>query len=349
MRIYFYLFLSFIFSSCANIVTPNGGRIDMEPPICIEKYKKIKLNSNKESTLTYVFNENIREHKFIGNFHISPPINKTSYTISENILEISIKDSINANLNYEVNLGNCIKDITEGNILKKFNDKITNLDSIESKINISKLQIVLKNSLDNTYEKDHWVLLYKSTIPDSLIFKITPNYVSKSTDGYFFLNNIVNGKYKIVSLSGDDYIYNENEIISFSNKLITTSIDTMITLYSFNPLHKLDTMKIIKDTMISDGGNLTLKSNLSGNIIVQLTKGDKVFLEKKFENTSYFNLQNIETGEYHIRAFLDNNTNGYWDSGSYYEMKQPEKMYHFNEIITIRSNWDLEIEWIIEE
>ena len=346
MKLYFYIFTLFIFSSCANMVAPTGGAKDKEAPNCIEHFHQIVKNKKHESKLTYVFDERILEHKFVGNFYISPPLNGVSHKIKGNVLEIIIKDSIPPNLHYEVSFGNCIKDLTEGNILTEFIDEIY---TFNKEINLHPLEVFLQNSLINEDEKDHWVLLYNSEIPDSLVFKTTPNYVSKSASGYFVFNNIIDGSYKIVSLSGDDYTYHEDEIISFSDKVIVAGADTTIDLFTFNPLYKIDSTEIVKDTIKTEGGNLTLKSDFSGNIIVQLMKGNKVILQEIFKNTTDFRLKNIKTGEYTIRAFQDENENGYWDTGSFMEKKQAEKSYHYYEKITIRSNWDLELDWFIVE
>lgn len=220
----------------------------------------------------------------------------------------------------------------------------------EIKINLHFLDGWIHSSLTNEVEKEHWVLLYNSEIPDSLVFKTIPNYVSKTNkDGYFDFNNIIDGNYKIVSLSGEDYIYHEDEILSFSDKLIITGTDTTIDLFTFNPLHEIDSSEIVKDTTIVESGNLTLKSDFSGNIIVHLLKGDKVVLQENFKNTSSFTLKNIPTGEYSVRAFSDKNNNGFWDTGSFTEKRQAEEMRHYFEKITIRENWDLELEWFITE
>ena len=168
-------------------------------------------------------------------------------------------------------------------------------------------------------------------------------------DGYFVINNIIDGSYKVVSLSGDDYTYHEDEIISLSDKVIVAGIDTSMELYTFNPLYKIDSTEIVKDTTITEGGSLTLKADFSGNIIVQLLKGGKVIVQYYFENTTDFTLKNIPTGTYTIRAFSDKNKNGFWDSGSWKDKKQGEKTNIYHEKITIRENWDLELDWIIGE
>lgn len=74
-----------------------------------------------------------------------------------------------------------------------------------------------------------------------------------------------------------------------------------------------------------------------------------MIIQENFKNTTEFNLKNIQTGEYTIRAFQDKNENGYWDIGNFSQKKQAEKTYHFHDKITIRSNWDLELEWFTVE
>ena len=347
MKLYFSIFIVLLFSGCANIVPPNGGEKDITPPNCIDRYQNIVKNKKHESNLTYVFDEKIQEHKFFGNFYISPPLNEVSHKIKGNTLEIIIKDFIDPNIQYEVSLGNCIKDFTEGNILTEFIDEIY---IFNKEINLHPLEVFLQKSLTHEDEKEHWVLLYNSEISDSLIFTITPDYVGKTDkNGYLFFNNIIDGSYKIVSVSGEDYIYHDGEIISFTDKEIVAGVDTTIDLYTFNPLQKIDSTEITKDTTITEGGNLTFKSDFSGNIVVQILKENKVIIQENFKNTTEFNLKNIQTGEYTIRAFQDKNENGYWDIGNFSQKKQAEKTYHFHDKITIRSNWDLELEWFTVE
>ena len=350
MKLYFSIFIVLLFTGCANMVAPTGGEKDKEAPVNIDHYQHIEINNNKESKLTYVFDERIQEHKFVGNFYISPPLNGVSHNIKGNSLEIIIKDSIPPNLNYEVSFGNCIKDLTEGNILTEFIDEFLSYDENNLIIHNYVFEGFIQNSLSQEDEKNHWILLYNSDIPDSLIFKSTPNYVCKTNkDGYFIFNNIIDGSYKVVSLSGDDYIYHEEEILSFSDKTIVAGVDTSIELYTFNPLYKIDSTEIVKDTTITEGGSLTFKSDFNGDIIVQLLKGDKVIVQEYFESTTDFILKNIPTGEYTIRAFSDENKNGFWDSGSWKDRKQAEITSIYHEKITIRENWDLELDWLIGE
>ena len=113
MKLYLSIFIVLLFNGCANIVAPTGGKKDKEAPHCIDHFHQIEIDNNKESKLTYVFDEIIQEHKFVGNFYISPPLNGVSHKVKGNVLEIIIKDYIDTNLHYELSFGNCIKDLTD--------------------------------------------------------------------------------------------------------------------------------------------------------------------------------------------------------------------------------------------
>ena len=182
------------------------------------------------------------------NFYCSPPLKEVSYNIKGKEMYITITDDLSSDLNYVVSLNNCIKDVTEGNILEKLEYTIPTKDST---INFYCLSSKIENSLTKEAEKNHWVLVYNSDVPDSLIFKISPNYLSKTNkNGFVHFNNLVEGSYKITSISGEDYIYQEEDIISFSDKLIVAGKDTVVNLFTFDPLYKIDSTEIVKDTTI---------------------------------------------------------------------------------------------------
>ena len=346
MKFTLHIIVLLFLSSCANIVSPTGGKKDSEAPKLLNSTSYINTNSSEKDIL-FEFDERIQEHLFVVNFYCSPPLKEVSHKVNGKEIYITITDNISSDLKYTISLNNCIKDITEGNILEELEYIISPKDTT---INFYRLAVKIENSLIKEAEKSYWVLLYNSDVPDSLIFKITPNYVSKTDkNGFANFNNLTEGKYKTTSLSGDDYIYHEDDIISFSDELIIAGADTTIDLFTFDPLYKIDSSEIVKDTTITEGGSLTLKSDFSGNIIVQLLKGSKVYIQETFERTTDFTLKNIPTGEYTLRAFSDENGNTFWDSGSWVEKRQAEKMHYYFEKITVRENWDLELEWFIEE
>ncbi len=54
-------------------------------------------------------------------------------------------------------------------------------------------------------------------------------------------------------------------------------------------------------------------------------------------------------GKYRLRAFVDNNKNGKWDTGFYLKHRQPEKVFLCPDEINLRSNWEVEVKWEIKE
>jgi hypothetical protein len=76
-------------------------------------------------------------------------------------------------------------------------------------------------------------------------------------------------------------------------------------------------------------------------LVVQLFKSNK-FIEARaidtIQTNIVFNLLN--PGEYNISVVFDENGNGEWDTGSFFENKQPEKIIVFPQKFTLRANWD---------
>jgi len=344
MKFYEYILIILIFSSCANIVPPTGGLKDTSPPVLLSNLN-ILNNESKLEKVILTFDENIQMHHW-QNFYISPPLDNIDYKIRGKQIIINFNSNLSSEYIYWLSLSKCIKDLTEGNIISNLE---FNLKENKNKIS-ENIKVSVKNSFTNQFEENHWVLLYPFMTSDSSVFNSKPLYLSKTKlNGIAEFNNINGGSYKLVSISGDDYFYHEDELISFSDSLIEAGKDTLINLYCFNPLQITDTLESYTDTTSQTRGSLMLNTNISGNIIVQLINGNKVVLEEYFYNTNLLKLKNISTGVYDIRLFFDRNNNLFWDSGSFTERYQPEKMYYYPEKITIRENWDLELEWIIEE
>ena len=95
---------------------------------------------------------------------------------------------------------------------------------------------------------------------------------------------------------------------------------------------------------IADYGNLTL--SLNGNtivypIIVQLTneKGD---LQREIyaSGPQEYVFNNLNPGKYQARVIFDMNGNGKWDTGSFLEHRQPEKISYYPTLIELRANWE---------
>jgi uncharacterized protein (DUF2141 family) len=114
-----------------------------------------------------------------------------------------------------------------------------------------------------------------------------------------------------------------------------------------------DSIKIdFKTKELKYYGSLKLYINLpktQGSYIVQLLNDrDMIVNERTISNpeiTESLNYDYLHPNKYRLKLIYDLNGNGKWDSGNYLQGVQPEKVVYNSELITIRSNWDAEVEW----
>ena len=108
------------------------------------------------------------------------------------------------------------------------------------------------------------------------------------------------------------------------------AIDTSINLFAFNPLEVKNDSLTIQDSL-SQMGSLYITCDLINNLMVELSKGEKIFLRESFENNPYIELTNIPQGDYTLKLFVDINNNKRWDTGDFEKERQPEKVFIYPE------------------
>jgi hypothetical protein len=103
-----------------------------------------------------------------------------------------------------------------------------------------------------------------------------------------------------------------------------------------------------------DYGKMALKLTFPkpGHYIVQLLdEKDHVIRENDLDSQGYDMLyyNYLDPAKYALNIVEDSNGNRRWDSGTYLKKAQPEKIRIYHELISIRANWDVEIDWKIKE
>ena len=85
----------------------------------------------------------------------------------------------------------------------------------------------------------------------------------------------------------------------------------------------------------------------SGNVIIQMMdNGDKVVRETTVQDgTAEFYY--VTPKKYYLRAIIDWNKNGIWDTGDYDADRQPEPVYYFHEEIECKAKWDVTRNWAL--
>lgn len=84
--------------------------------------------------------------------------------------------------------------------------------------------------------------------------------------------------------------------------------------------------------------------SLADHPVLQFIQGDDVKFSYTFTNNT-FNAKLFKPGEYEMRIVSDRNRNGVWDTGQFFgEHRQPEKVRRITRKITVKANWDNEVD-----
>lgn len=96
-------------------------------------------------------------------------------------------------------------------------------------------------------------------------------------------------------------------------------------------------------------GSIRLKiTNVKSQVLVQLLKTNEeedVIVQKEIKEDGAVIFDYLAPDKYKVKIIYDENGNGKWDTGSYQDKYQPEKVAYVNEVIKVRSNWDNEKSW----
>ncbi|CAN5199148.1 hypothetical protein BH11BAC6_BH11BAC6_06550 [soil metagenome] len=110
-------------------------------------------------------------------------------------------------------------------------------------------------------------------------------------------------------------------------------------------LSKADTLNF-KTRREGQYGSIRLHFNnldLNKNPVLQLVQ-NKVIVQSIILTGKEWYQKLIEPGQYQLRILFDENKNGIWDPGNFNERRQPEKVQNIPRQITIKSNWDNEVD-----
>jgi hypothetical protein len=93
--------------------------------------------------------------------------------------------------------------------------------------------------------------------------------------------------------------------------------------------------------------NLELTS-VEGQVLVQLLENndtETVLQEKIVNENGKVVFEFLAPEKYKVKVIYDENGDGKWNTGSYQDRTQPERVAYINEVIKVRSNWDNNLSW----
>ena len=233
-------FIAFLIIGCAKRGTPDGGPKDEDPPIFIRSQPANNSSNFDSENIRIYFDEYIKLEKINSQLIVSPPIEKSGYSIfpqsgASKFIDIDLKDSLQKNSTYSFNFGQALVDNNEGNPLPFFKYVFSTGNYIDS-LNISGN---IKDSYNRDTDEFITAMLYPidSLYNDSIIYNGKPLYVSNTLDSTNFkFTNLKKGVYNLIAIKD----YNNNfrydpltEKIAFNKTPITIPSDSLFNLNIF--------------------------------------------------------------------------------------------------------------------
>ncbi len=199
------LILAFI--ACAKISTPSGGPKDRTPPVVVKSVPVNGARNFKGNKINIEFDEYVVLDNINDKFMVSPPMKrKPRVLIRGKNVDVEFDDKLKDSTTYTFYFQDAIKDLNEGNILENYKFVISTgpvIDSLSVTGNVyeaSDLEVPEKTA----------VIMYRE-LADSAVEKHLPEYISRvGQDGYFRIDNIRPGTYKLYSLKDADNSKNYN-------------------------------------------------------------------------------------------------------------------------------------------
>ncbi|WP_379966426.1 Ig-like domain-containing domain [Epilithonimonas sp. UC225_85] len=276
-----WLFASLVLVSCARVGSPIGGAKDSIPPKMIgSNIDTTRINVRRDiKELRIDFDEYITLKDVSKNLIISPPINYTKIIPSSTgnkYLQIQWKDTLQANTTYNFNFGNSIVDLNENNVLPYFNFAFSTGSKLDDLYISGTIADALGND-KNTEGKEKNLVVGLYQVKDTMNYRQKPYYISKAdADGYFELNYLTPGKYRIVGFDDE----NSNSIYDIGKENVAfqkEEID-LVNNISGLKLKAFPSKKTVKykEMTISTGGVTMLFDGKPEKVVVKAVDGKPV-------------------------------------------------------------------------
>ncbi len=88
-----------------------------------------------------------------------------------------------------------------------------------------------------------------------------------------------------------------------------------------------------------------LLSKFDSLVVFQVLDTKDAVLASKPATSKGTLFEYLKPGDYYLRAFIDSNRNGVWDTGDLSKRLQAETVYYYNKKLSLRANWEFEETW----
>ncbi len=226
-----------LFSSCANIIPPSGGKRDSLPPRLVMALPKDSAVNVKSKNITLTFDEFVTLENPQESIIISPYQSATGtplYDYKLRNVTVKLKDSLEPNTTYSINFGDAIKDVNEKNIARGLTYIFSTGDKIDYNTYSGRVILAESGRIDSTLI----VVLHKN-LNDTAVVKNRPRYFTRiNGKGEFKFRNLPEGTFNVFVMPGQgnfSKMYNDSTMMfAFKNSpLLISPLTVPDTLYAF--------------------------------------------------------------------------------------------------------------------
>ncbi|MHA6696520.1 Ig-like domain-containing domain [Chryseobacterium sp. A321] len=231
-KLFFFLGLSLILTSCARVGSPVGGAKDsLAPRFMGSNIDTTRINvPTSLKSLQLNFDEYVTLKDVQRNLTISPPIKIKRILpsmLGNKYVLIEWEEPLLENTTYNLNFGNAITDLNEGNVLSYFNYAFSTGDYLDEtyisgEVKDGMLRTREEDELQPTRKSDYVVGLYQEK--DSMDYRAKPYYITKADpDGYYELNYLTPGIYRLLAFEDE----NQNSVFDAGEEKVAFLKDTI--------------------------------------------------------------------------------------------------------------------------
>ena len=285
-RLFLSSVLILIISACAKISTPSGGLRDRTPPVVVKSVPVAGARNFKGKKLEIVFDEYVVLDNINEKFMVSPPMKKKPRVLTRGKgIDVDFDEKLKDSTTYTFYFQDAIKDLNEANVLQNYQFVLSTGPVIDS---LSVTGYIF--SADNLEVPEKTEIIMYSDLADSAVIRHFPDYITRADqNGYFRIDNVRPGTYRLYGLKDADNSKNYNlpdEEFAFMDSTIVITPEKNF----------LPPPPVIKDTTIVKKG------------AARTTQPGKKGINKKSASTKdTTNLKKVEPpaliGEYQLYQF----------------------------------------------
>lgn len=245
-----------LMGSCASVQQISGGEQDKTAPKLVSASPADRSTGFDAKAILLEFDERIQLERVRDRLLISPPLSEAPDVrlAGPRSVEIGLKAPLEPNTTYTFNLGESVKDLTEGNSAAS----LTYVVSTGTTLDSASVSGLVVNAFTGAMEKDMIVGLYAPN--DTSAFRRgRPAYMTRSdATGSFSIANLPHRTYSVLALrdKNANFKYDlPNEEIAILDSVLTLrpgdTTASAITLHAFLPVS--EQQQVRSYSVLADG------------------------------------------------------------------------------------------------